>query len=148
MTPAIGTPALPPAAMPASGRGPAAAPDGGGGSNAFAKALQRRQTVDAAQAGPKSASVETPAASDPALDAAAAAGAAAPVVATAEPAEPALVDVQQALPGWPPAGLAGLLGFADDAAPLETPPAPTPVPVPVSISVPGPVPSPGQPPAG
>lgn len=110
-TPPPTTGSAPKSAAPAAGAGD-------GESNAFAKALQRRQAAESGTGKSRGSS----------SDAAPSAPEAAPGVdrparsttADTAPAAAPVVDGQQASPVWPPVGLAGLLGFADDAAaPLQ-----------------------------
>ncbi|MDR7192554.1 flagellar hook-length control protein FliK [Luteimonas terrae] len=141
-----------PSPAPASAKSGAPANDAGNGeSNAFAKALQRRQAADGGAGAQRAAS---PGPEDPATPAdmgpqtlTPKRGTLAPEVEPAAPAAPAAIDAQPPVPGWPPAGLAGLLGFADDdAVPLSEPQLSTPAQalLPEALGVAGRATTPGQ----
>lgn len=132
MTALSATAPAPPAATPAPGgqRGASAAGRGAEGPpNAFAQALQRRQVADASPSAPSgSARPGSAAPSSEALEP----GPDTPQTTVAEPATPVAVDVQTPAPGWPPAGLAALLGFADEADPMDAAAGVQQMPVPVA----------------
>ena len=120
MTALSATAPAPPAATPAPAgqRGASAAGRGAEGPpDAFAQALQRRQAADAAPSAPSDGA--RPGSATPPPEAPLDAGPDTPMPVAAEPTPPVAVDVQTPAPGWPPAGLAGLLGFADEADPMD-----------------------------
>ena len=91
-----------------------------GDDTAFAQALERRQGVraggDATRARASGDNSDTSTAGAAPESAPAPGAGARPDQDSIEPATPALVDVQQPAPVWPPAGLAALLGFPADVA--------------------------------
>lgn len=111
---ALPTPPSASGSAPKSGARVAGAGNGDGESNAFAKALQRRQSAEGGSEKTRRASSD-PAPSAPEADAGVDRSARSTTPDTAPAAAP-VVDGQQASPVWPPVGLAGLLGFADDTA--------------------------------
>lgn len=121
--------AAPPTPSPAPAVAKTGAPANGasdGESNAFSKALQRRQAADS---GPGTQPAASPGQDDPATatdtgpqTVTPKRGTLASEVDPAVPLAPAAIDAQPPVPGWPPIGLAGLLGFADDdPTPLSEP---------------------------
>lgn len=119
MTPLAATP--PPTTPPSASRTDANA-SGSGDGKAFAQALERRQAARPAEGAARTRGPADPAPDSPAPgatpDTATVPGAAAaPDQDVAEVATPAVVDIQQASPVWPPVGLAALLGFPAGVAP-------------------------------
>ena len=95
----------------AKGGAPAAKETGDGESNAFARALHRRQAADdgPGTSRPSSSADDAAMPREPdAVDGPERSG-----TPGTEPVAASVVDGQQAAPVWPPHGLAGLLGFAD-----------------------------------
>lgn len=112
---ATSAPAGPPTPVPRGGA--AATARGGDQPDAFARALQRRQATDAAPSAPSDTTGTGSEASSP--DAAEPdAGASMPAASGVD--VPVAVDIQPPAPGWPPVGLAGLLGFAAAPGPMAT----------------------------